>query len=75
MELYFTSGKSFVELVRHLFTIPGVDSFLSQRLCQDPLERFFGTQRQRGGVHDNPNVAEYSSNKGCNIFLSWNKKR
>ena len=53
MELFFTSGKSFGELVRHLFTIPGVDSFLSQRLCQDPLERFFGTQRQRGGVHDN----------------------
>ena len=45
-----------------MFTVPGVDSFLSQRLCQDPLERFFGHQRQRGGVHDNPNAAEFLKN-------------
>ena len=55
-------GKSFVELVRYVFTIPGVSSFLSQRICQDPLERFFGCQRQRGGAHDNPNVAEFLKN-------------
>ena len=54
--------KSFVELVRYLFTVPGVQCFLSQRLCQDPLECFFGAQRQRGGVHDNPNVAEFAKN-------------
>lgn len=36
--------KSFVELVRYLFTLPDVQSFLSQRICQDPLERFFGCQ-------------------------------
>ena len=59
---YKILGRSFIELVRFLFIIPGVDSFLSQRLCQDPLERFFGCQRQRGGVHDNPNVAEFSKN-------------
>ena len=42
--------------------MPDVNSFLSQRLCQDPLERFFGLQRQRGGVHENPNVVEFSKN-------------
>ena len=29
---------------------------------QDPLERFFGLQRQRGGVHDNPNAMEFLKN-------------
>ena len=48
--------------MRYLFTLPDVKSFLSQRICQDPLERFFGCQRQRGGVHDNPNVQEFTKN-------------
>ena len=39
-----------------------VNSFLSQRICQDPLERFFGCQRQRGAVHDNPTVTEFLKN-------------
>lgn len=43
------TAKSFVELVRYIFTIPGVKAFLSECLCQDPLEKFFGCQRQRGG--------------------------
>ena len=55
-------GKSFVELVRYLFTVPDVHSFLSQRICQDPLERFFGCQRQQDGVHDNPSVQEFVKN-------------
>ena len=38
----------FVEMVRFIFTIPGVTSFLSNKLCQDSLENFFGRQRQRG---------------------------
>eukprot|EP00731_Ephydatia_muelleri_P014320 Em0008g40a len=54
--------KSFIELVQFIFTVPSVDSFLSQRICQDPLERFFGLQRQRGGVHENPNVFEFTTN-------------
>ncbi|KAL5471612.1 hypothetical protein EMCRGX_G029743 [Ephydatia muelleri] len=53
---------SFLELVPYLFSMPDVQSFLSQRLCQDPLERFFGLQRQRGGVHENPNVVEFAKN-------------
>lgn len=55
-------GKSFVELVRYLFTMEDVRSFLSQRTCQDPLERFFGCQQQRGAVHDNPTVQEFLKN-------------
>ena len=55
-------GKSFIEVVRYLFTVPGVTSFLSQRTCQDSLENFLGCQRQWGGVHDNPNVQEFVKN-------------
>ena len=40
----------------------GVKAFLSRRLSHDPLEQFFGCQRQRGGVHDNPNVVEFLNN-------------
>ena len=62
MYSFHVLAKSFVELVRHLFTVPGVKTFLSQRICQDPLEKFFGCQRQRGGTHDNPNVSEFLHN-------------
>ncbi len=49
-------------MVRYLFSVPGVTSFLSQKVCQDPLENFFGCQRQRGRVHDNPNAEEFLKN-------------
>ena len=58
----FITAKSFLELVKYLFGQPNVTSFLSQRTCQDPLENFFGCQRQRGGTHDNPNVQEFIHN-------------
>ena len=51
---------SFLELVPYLFSMPDVQSFLSQHLCQDPLEHLFGLQRQRGGVHENPNAVEFA---------------
>ena len=57
-----SSGKSFVEMVKYIFTMPDVKSFLSQRICQDPLENFFGRQRQRGGVHDHPNAKQFTEN-------------
>ena len=60
--MYNIIVKSFVELVRFIFTIPGINSFLSEKLCQDPLEKFFGCQRQRGGVNDNPTVQEFCIN-------------
>ena len=54
--------KSFVELVRYLFSSPDVKVFLSEKICQDPLEKFFGCQRQRGGANDNPTVQQFYSN-------------
>ena len=56
------AAHSFVELVKYLFTLPGVKVFLSRRICQDPLEKSFGCQRQRGGAHDNPSVVDFCRN-------------
>ena len=53
---------SLVDLIEYVFTIPGVTVFLSERLCQDPLEKFFGCQRQRGGTNENPTVQEFCRN-------------
>ena len=54
--------NAFVELVEYLFTVPDVEVFLSNKLCQDPVEKFFGQQRQRGRVHDNPSVCDFLKN-------------
>jgi hypothetical protein len=54
--------KSFVELVPLIFKLGGVKFFLSEHLCQDPLENFFGCQRQRGRVNENPTVEQFCSN-------------
>ena len=40
----------------------GAKIFFSRRLCQDPLENFFGCRRQRGGTHDNPTVKKFQQN-------------
>jgi len=56
------TANSLIELVKYLFTLKGVTAFLSEHLCQDPLEKFFGCQRQRGGMHENPNVHEFLKN-------------
>ena len=37
-------------------------SFLSQNICQDPLEVFFGCQRQRGDTSNNPSVCKFLKN-------------
>ena len=64
--------QSFVDLVRYLFSVPGVKSFLSERISQDPLKKFFGTQRQRGRVHENPSVSDFIQNtqalRVANVF-------
>ena len=39
-----------VDLVQYLFTVPGVKSFLSRQICQDPIEKFFDCQRQKKSV-------------------------
>lgn len=54
--------KSLIGLQQYLFTLPGVKFFLTAKLNQDPLEKFFGLQRQRGGVNENPNVKEFLKN-------------
>lgn len=55
--------KSLVGLVKYLFTnIPDVKVFLTNRICQDPLEGFFGQQRQRGRVNENPSAVQFAEN-------------
>lgn len=54
--------KSFVELVKFIFKIPGVSEFLSRNICQDPLEKFFGCQRQMGATHSHPSLNDYQRN-------------
>lgn len=54
--------KSFIEIVELVFNIPDVQLFLSNRLCQDPLEKLFGQQRQRGRASENPNARDFVKN-------------
>ena len=59
----YYAGKSFVEMVEYLFkNVPDLNFFLSNRICQDTLENFFGQQRQRGKANENPNTAEFIKN-------------
>lgn len=51
-----------MELVPYILSQPGVKYFLSEKICQDPLEKYFGCQRQRGKTNDNPTVAEVFKN-------------
>jgi hypothetical protein len=39
------AARSFVELVKYIFTIPGVQFFLSEKISQDPIEKF----KDKGG--------------------------
>lgn len=56
--MHYHAVKSFLELVPIILKIPGVSFFLSDKLNQDPLEKFFGCLRQRGGVNTNPTIME-----------------
>lgn len=58
----FSLVSSFLELLPTLFGIQGVSCFLSEKLSQDPLEKFFGCQRQKGRANENPSVAEFLKN-------------
>jgi len=51
-----------MELVPYLFQIDGVTCFLSEKLSQDALEKFFGIQRQKGRTNNNPTVYEFLKN-------------
>ena len=49
--LIFFVVKSFIELVEYVFSIPGVEKFLSGKLSQDV--------RQSRGTNENPNADEF----------------
>ena len=55
--------NSFIEMTEFTFkNISDARVFLSNRICQDPLEKIFGQQRQRARASDNPNVSEFLKN-------------
>ena len=59
---YLCVVTSFLEFIPHIFKIEGVTNFLSEELSQDPLEKSFGCQRQRGATNENPTVVEFLKN-------------
>ena len=60
--LFICYCNALIEMVRYLFGIPGVKFVLSECFSQDPLEKYFGNQRQRGGTNENPNVQQMVHN-------------
>lgn len=54
-----------MDLIPFIFTIPGVKSFLSERISQDALEKYFGRQRQRGRMNENPTCHEFLNNNNA----------
>lgn len=60
--LYLFLVYSFVEMRKYLLAQKKGLFILSERLNQDPLESFFGQQRQRGGRSDNPNARTFLYN-------------
>uniref|UniRef100_A0A1X7TVN9 Transposable element P transposase-like GTP-binding insertion domain-containing protein n=1 Tax=Amphimedon queenslandica TaxID=400682 RepID=A0A1X7TVN9_AMPQE len=47
-DLIITDSIYNFDLVKYILTLPGVKSFFSERISQDPLEKYFSRQRQRG---------------------------
>ena len=62
LSIHYCVAYSFVGLIKYIFTIPGVKSFLSERISQDPLEKFFGRQRQTGAVNEHPTANQIFTN-------------
>lgn len=61
--ILFNTAYSFIDLIKFLFSeIPKNTSFLSERISQDPLEKYFGRQRQRGGANENPTCQQFLQN-------------
>lgn len=57
---YCSNSVSLQLLIGDLFkTSTGWTFFLTYKVCQDPLEHFFGEVRQRGGYNNNPNVEQF----------------
>ena len=52
---------SAIEVVRFLLE-EGMEFVLTERFCQDPLEEYFGKQRQLGRRSDNPDIHQFGYN-------------
>lgn len=61
MVTYF-AVRSFVDMGRYLLGVTGVKFLLSEKFTQDPVESFFGQQRQKGGGSENPTVHQFIYN-------------
>ena len=49
---------SSIDLIKYLIQ-NGVKYVYTEHFCQDPLENYFGRQRQAGRRHDNPSVQQF----------------
>ncbi len=67
---FFSTVKSFTELVPKLLELPGADYILSEVFSQDPLERYFSKQRHRGGSSENPLASQVPFNASTLIQQS-----
>lgn len=73
---YYIIVKSFCELGPHLIKTRG-NYLLSEVFSQDPLERYFSRQRNRGGGNDNPTVHQFQKNAAILLQkqqLHWDNK-
>ena len=53
--------RSTIEIVKYLLS-KGVPYVLTERLCQHPLENYFGRQRSMGHRKDNPTLRDSGYN-------------
>ena len=68
--VYYSTVKSFVELVQFILKVPGAQFFLSERISQDPLENFLEC---KGKEEEQPQcfsiLQEYSGTSGYKFSL------
>ena len=57
-EAVLITTHSTIDLVKYLLN-HSVKYVLTERLCQDPLENYFGRQRSMGRHRDNPNLQTF----------------
>lgn len=55
------SARSTIECTKFLLS-EGMEYVLTERFCQDPVEEYFGKQRQFGRRCDNPDIRTFSYN-------------
>ena len=63
IHLHIFLVSAFVEFIPYIFdNIPGICSFLSAKINQDAIEKFFGMQHQAGKANQNLTVSEFIKN-------------